>query len=165
MKRQNNEQKINNIWNNDILKDKQNEIIANNDENTEEKNEEEINKVNNESLVPSSTKIINLKIEKKNNSNYNNKEVEENHIDKDIGKEELKSSKDNSYLSLLREKILYKQSELNQNKENEDNKKIKEDIIERNEEKIKQFDLKERKIEKRRKKENNNIENNTNIEN
>ena len=91
--------------------------------------------------------------------------MEENHIDKDIGKEELKSSKDNSYLSLLREKTQYKQSELNQNKENEDNKKIKEDIIERNEEKIKQFDLKERKIEKRRKKENNNIENNTNIEN
>ena len=44
--------------------------------------------------------------------------MEENHIDKDIGKEELKSSKDNSYLSFLRDKIQYKQSELNQNKEN-----------------------------------------------
>ena len=50
-------------------------------------------------------KLNNVKIGKKNNSNYNNKEGEENYIDKDIRKEELKSSKDNSSLSLLRDKI------------------------------------------------------------
>ena len=130
------------------------------------------NEINNQSPVSSSTKIINAKLENnKNNLSYNSQKVEENHIDKDIDidKEELKSSKDNSSLSLLREKIQYKQSELNQNKENQDNKKIlKEDIIERNEDMNKQFDLKERKIENKKneeKKQNNNIENNTDTEN